>query len=831
MKRYIFLLSFVLVITVANAQKINISGKVTEAATGTPIPFANVIVKGTTIGTTTDFDGFYSFSVDQGYDSLEVRYIGYISRVKAIGSGSNQVVNFQLDEDVVNLGEVIIYAGENPAFEIIRNVVRNKKLNDKRKLDAYEYESYTKIEFDIDNLSEKFKSRKVVQKITQVLDSIEQIAGEDGKPILPIFISEAISRYYYKKNPTLRHENVIKTKVTGVGITDGTLTSQVIGSTFQEYNFYQNWLNIVSKEFISPIADGWRIYYDYDLTDSLYVGDDFCYRLDFFPRREQDLAFRGTMWITKDEYALKRIDAGVGKGANLNFIEKIKIQQDLVKTDAGPWLPEKSRVVVDVSQLTAKTAGFLAKFYVSAKDIIVNKPYDNKYYENPVTMEEDVRSYGDDYWDTYRHDTLTSTEVNVYKMIDSLKNVPLVKTATDLSKFAFTGFYKAGKFELGHYATIFGNNDIEGVRLGGGLKTSIDFSKKLVLGGYVGYGLDDQVWKYQAFADIILNRKPWTTLHFERQEEIEQIWLLNENIGPSSFFYTFSRFGTLTQPFKIRKNIVRFSKQVSTGIQQTIEFKNENFDPLFDFQYFTSPTDAPGVTASRFDLTEISIDTRYAKDELFVINDNSRLSLGTTRYPAINLKYTYGFKGFLGSDFSYHKLGLRIQKSQKMGLVGVSNFNINGGYIFSELPYPLLFNHLGNETPVYVGFTYNLMDFFEFSSDRFAELKYRHQFEGFLLNRIPLFKKLKWRATGTANILFGGMSERNLRLVPEITNEDGTTSLPFRTLESGKPYIELGYGIENILKVIRIDAFHRLTYTDRPGVNNFGVKFSLQLIL
>ena len=305
--------------------------------------------------------------------------------------------------------------------------------------------------------------------------------------------------------------------MTGVGITDGTLTSQVIGSTFQEYNFYQNWLNIVSKEFISPIADGWRIYYDYDLTDSLYVGDDFCYRLDFFPRREQDLAFRGTMWVTKDGYALKRIDAGVGKGANLNFIEKIKIQQDLEKTEAGPWLPEKSRVV------------------------------------------EDVRSYEENYWDTYRHDTLSSTEVNVYKMIDSLKNIPIVKTATDLSKFALTGFYKVGKLELGHYATLFGNNNVEGIRLGAGAKTSIDFSNKVVLGGYVGYGLDDQVWKYQAYADFIINRKPWTVLHIERQEEIEQIWLLNENIGPSSLFYTFSRFGTLTQPFKIRKNLVRFS--------------------------------------------------------------------------------------------------------------------------------------------------------------------------------------------------------------------------------------------------------------------------------
>lgn len=830
MKYYSILFFIFIACCFAEAQTIKLSGKVTEAKTGTPVPFANVVVKGTTIGTTTDFDGFYSFTINQPYDSLEVRYIGYISRTKALSTGASQVINFQLEEDVVNLGEVVIYAGENPAFEIIRNVVKNKNVNDKRRLDAYEYESYTKIEVDVDNLSERFRKRKVIQKITQVLDSIEQIAGEDGKPILPIFISEAISKFYYKRNPTLRHENVLKTKVTGVGITDGTLTSQVIGSTLQEYNFYQNWLNIVTKEFVSPIADGWRIYYDYDLIDSLYVGDDFCYRLDFFPRREQDLAFRGTMWITTDGYALKRIDASVGKEANLNFIEKIKIQQDLVQTSAGPWIPEKSRVVVDVSQVTQKTAGFLAKFYISAKDIVVNQPYDNQFYENPVTMEEDVRSYPDDYWDTFRHDTLSPTEINVYKMIDTLKNVPIVKTATDLAKLAATGFYKVGKFELGHYATLFGNNDIEGLRFGAGARTSIDFSKKFVLGGYLGYGLDDRSWKYQAYADIIFKRKPWTTLHIERQQEVEQIWLLNENIGPSSLFYTFSRFGTLTQPFKIQKNIIRFQKQIATGLQQTIEFKNESFDPLSDFRYLPEGDDPLLPREQRFDISEISFETRFAKDELFVINDNSRLSLGTSRYPAINLKYTYGFKGFLGSDFNYHKLNLRIAKSQKMGLAGVSNIRVNGGYVFSELPYPLLINHLGNETPFYVGFTYQLMDFFEFSSDRFAELRYRHQFEGFLLNRIPLFKKLKWRATGTANVLFGGMSDRNRNFVPPVDSPD-TGDLPFSVLENGKPYVELGYGIENILKVLRVDFFHRLTYTDRPGVNNFGAKFSLQLIL
>ena len=137
----------------------------------------------------------------------------------------------------------------------------------------------------------------------------------------------------------MTHEEMLRTKISGVGVTDGTTTTQLIGSSFQQYNFYNNWLNIFEKNFASPIGSGWKINYDYDLIDSLYVGDSYCYRLDFWPRRSQDLAFHGTMWITRDEFALKRMDASVEKSANLNFIEKLKIQQEHVKTSAGPWMP------------------------------------------------------------------------------------------------------------------------------------------------------------------------------------------------------------------------------------------------------------------------------------------------------------------------------------------------------------------------------------------------------------------------------------------------------------------------------------------------------------
>ncbi|HEY9116182.1 MAG TPA: DUF5686 family protein, partial [Roseivirga sp.] len=378
-----------------------IEGKVTDAETGDPIPFASVYFLGTTKGVPTDFDGYYKITGDAETDTLVVSYIGYETKKKAYERGKSQVINFQVSPEATSLTDFVVTAGkvENPAFEILRKVMDNKYLNDKRRLAAYEFDSYNKIEIDVDNISDRLRERKFMKKITAVLDSIEIIAGEDGKPILPLFISESLSKYYYRSDPRLSKEEVQKTKITGIGIEDGSLISQIIGSSFQQYNFYQNRMNIVEREFASPISDGWRILYDYELSDSVYIEDEFCYLLDFKPKNDQELAFLGKMWIAKKDFGLKQIDASVQRSANLNFIEKIKIQQELERTEEGAWLPVKTRVLVDVAEITNKSAGFLSKFYTSNKNLKVTEPKDVKFFERAIELAENAREIDEIFWE------------------------------------------------------------------------------------------------------------------------------------------------------------------------------------------------------------------------------------------------------------------------------------------------------------------------------------------------------------------------------------------------------------------------------------------------
>lgn len=809
------------------AQETVIRGKITDAFSGDPIPFVNVVFKGTSIGTTTDFDGNYVLRTTSPTDSLQASYIGYKPRTKAVQKGITQTINFQLEEEVTRLRDIVIMAGENPAFAVLRNVVKNKEFNDKRKLSAYEFDSYSKIEIDVDNITDKFKEKKLISRITQVMDSIQQIAGEDGKPVLPVFISESVSKFYYRNNPELKFENIKETKISGIGFEDGSLMAQLVGASFQEYNFYKNWLNILDKDFVSPIADGWRLYYEYDLMDSLDVEGDYCYRLDFFPKSPQALAFTGTMWITKNEYAIKRIEVTVGKEANLNFIEKIKIQQELTKTEGGAWIPVKNRVLVDAGEIRDQWAGMLAKFYTSNRNIVVNEPKDPKFYEKQIILDEGyiLNMNDEDHWNKLRHDPLTETEKNVYRMIDTLQHIPVVRTYIDIVKILINGYKKVGKVDVGPYLSLVALNDIEGVRIQSGFKTNYSFSKKISFGAQLGYGFDDERIKYSAFVQHIIDRKRWTTMSIRVRSDLGRVGIDDENLADDYLFLAATRFGVFRRGYYFDESRFNFQRELIKGFSQRIAVRYNTFKPVFDFGYYSNPGDITSLQQN-FQTAEVILESRFARDELFLQYDNERVSLGAQKWPIITLRYTRGLKGVGGSDFEYDKYRFSILKKLPMGPLGTGKATITGEYINGTLPYPLLSFHIGNETPFYTDVIYSLMNFGEFFSDRFVSLQYRQYFEGFLLNRVPLMRKLKWRLTGLANVIYGDLNDENLAMSEPLPFPVGNSNL---TLD--RPYIELGYGVENIFKFLRVDFVHRLSYLENDRARKFGVLFTAQFKL
>ncbi|MEN2282197.1 DUF5686 family protein [Algoriphagus sp. SE2] len=824
LRNLLFLFSF-LIFTETSAQYI-IKGKVTDAETGDPIPFASVLLKGTTLGMNTDFEGNYTLTTKTLSDSIVVSYIGYLTQSKSLLNQSEQTINFQLRPSDFEMEAFVFEAGENPAFEIIRQAVAKKKYFDKRSLTAYETNNYTKIEIDIDHVSEEFSQRKSVKKVTAVLDSIKQLTNDEGEKILPVFFSETLSKFYYRNNPELRKEVVEKSKVTGVGITDGSTTSQITGSAFQEYNFYKNWLNILEKDFVSPIADGWKAFYDYDLLDSVLVGQDSCYKLQVYPRREQDLAFSGTIWINKETYALKQVDLTIPKETNLNFIERIKIQQELVPTPAGPLIPSKSRIQIKIGQVTPNTAGLLAKFYTSADSVKLGDPKPTSFFNQAVELKPDFNLGTEKFWSENRQDPLSSEELAVLQMVDTLKKIPVIRFYSEGLKFFATGYLPVKKIDIGPWPGFFNYNNIEGIRLGGGFRTNLKFSNKWLIQGYLAYGFKDKRIKYTGSLTRILDRTHWTTMSFTSQKEIDQVGLEIASLEGNSIFLAASRFGTLRRPFLSTNHRLNFQREFFKGFLFSSSINVSQFDPLFDFYYLDKDT---RDFRSRFETTEARFSLRYGRDEIIIINDNERVSFGPSKWPIVQVNYSKGLR-WLGGDLSYDKLSFYLYQRLNMGMLGVSRYELDAGKVFGEVPYPILKNHLGNETLFYTSAAFNTMNFNEFASDQYVSLRYRHFFEGFLLNKIPAIKKLKWRAVANANVLFGSVQDKNISNVPNVDPE-GNPLETFGRLDPRKPYLELGYGIENIFKFFRVDFFHRMTYLDSPEAKPFAVKISAQIIL
>lgn len=806
-----------------------VRGKVIDSSTNDPIPFANVYFKGTLVGAKTDLNGNFKISTKYLGDSLVASYVGYTKDVKPIENkdADDMMISFSLQAEDVNLDEIVFVAPENPAFPIMRSVLQNKNKYNPEALESIETTNYTKIEFDVAELSDKFKEKKIVQKVLSAIDTTNRITNKSGEPLIPIFMSESISKRYVVQDPYNNREEILKANIHGIAISNKKTVAQLTGVNFQQYNFYNNWLNIIDRDFVSPLANGWKLYYNYYLEDSTMHEGDFSYRISFEPKVEGDLAFTGEMWIKKDGYVLKSIEANIDQEANLNFIRSMHIKQKLAPTEEGPWLPIETDFEINVDQLTNNFTGVRARFYISTQDWKLNKGYPPSFFILPVEVSEDVVETPTADWGSLRPEPLRPDEIKAINAISTIDQIPSVRFIAETIKTVRRGYIRTGKVDWGPYIFTYANNEVEGNRLRIGLRTNEFFSEDWVLSGYLAYGFRDKQFKHSADVKRILSRKPWTIIGAYNKYDIQQLGTVEEDPGGNFLVFAASRFGALRSPHMLRETGLYFQTDIRRGLTQRIAFNHHQFDPIFPFAYL-SDTDSNNGIKENFSASFVTLETRYAKDEQFIYDNNQRISFGSFSWPIITFKYSRGFEGLFSDDsFKFDKFSLNIQQRLNLGLFGNSFYEVEGGHIPSTLPFPFLKNHIGNETFFFGENAFNLLNFGEFVSDQYAYLKYSHEFNGYVLNRIPVIKRLKLRLVGAFNILYGDLSDENRNLIAN-TDLDGDEVTPANSIEN-EPYIEFGYGIDNIFKVIRIMAFHRLTYTNNPLASNFGIKAKISV--
>ncbi|WP_229310930.1 DUF5686 and carboxypeptidase-like regulatory domain-containing protein [Larkinella soli] len=811
--------------------KFVISGRITDAATGEGIPFANVAVKGTTTGTTSDADGRYKLEAARIGDSLLVSSLGYQNRAFRLIAITVQTVDAALTPAATRLQEVKIYAkGGDPAYRIIREVIRRRDRFDPDQLTAFQYESYSKVEAYVNNFAEKRKNGRKPGPVGRLLSRLPAMTDDSGKPAVPVWVSETFSEYYQRSNPDKTKERILKSRASGVGISDGGVAAQFTGASFQQYNFYRNYVNLVRKDLPSPIGQSWQTMYNFHLADTVTVGEFVCYQIDYEPKRQADLAFNGTVWIDTTSYGLAQIDARIDRRANINFVDEIRIEQEWesVEGTAGgntARLPVLTQILIDTDEPTPNAPGALIRFYVAARNLKVNHPMDAKFYEPGIELSENYKERSSSYWETVRPESLSADELRAFEVVDSVRNVPFMKVLGRVVDLTVNGYLPIGKIHIdeGPLLNSYAFNNIEGHRLRFGLRTNAGFSRRWILGGYAAYGTRDQQMKYGLNLDYVISKKPWTVFGLQHSYDLERLGVSSENIGGNTLFAAYTRFGVYRRAFMQENNYAYFRREMGKGFTQTIALRNRTFEPLFPFAYRVQEANDQ-TTSSHYRTTELVFETRFAPGELMIQNDNERFSVEGSNNPVITFRYNLGLRNVLHSDFSYHRFSLNLRHTFRVGVLGRTRYNLNLGYVPSTIPYPLLNIPLGNETLFRVENAYNLMNFFEFVSDKYAGVMAEHNFEGLLFNRIPAIRRLKWRFFVTGSVLVGDVSVANTALIPSV-DEQGRPVLGFQSLNR-VPYVEVGYGIENIFKVLRIDAIHRLTYRNNPNIATFGIKFS-----
>jgi hypothetical protein len=839
-KKLFVLIVFVFSTLLTFAQSTVVSGVVTDANTKQPLSFVNVAFTGSTIGGNTNDAGHYAIRSAQPYSQIKISFVGYKTATLNVQPGKEQVINVKLFPESQQLGEVTIKSAkrarytnrDNPAVELIRHVIENKPKNRPESYNYVEYKQYDKLLFSFSNLSPTLSDKKFFRKYKFLLDNRDSTTVP-GKSLLPIFLDEKLSQNYYRKNPEKKKTVMLGQKSVNFGsFVDNEGLGTYLNRMYSDVDIYKNNIFLMTNEFLSPISDSSPSFYKFFITDTITENNVKLIELSFTPRNTTDMLFEGKIYITLDgKYAVQKAKLRTNKNINLNWVRDLRVNQDFEQNPDGRWHLSKSDMLADFGITKNKNkGGVFGQRTVTYKNYLINQPRpDTTYDGEAVVLTDDVKNRPEQFWAQNRLDTLTTAESKVYKNIDSLKTMPSFRRTMDIVTLVFAGYKSFGKFEIGPANAFYSFNPVEGFRLRLGGRTTPELSKRYYFETYAAYGFKDEKWKYFLSATYSLNNKsiykfPQNYIRASYQYDTRIPGQQLQFVQEDNFLLSFKR-GTNDKYLYNHFYKLDYVHEFENHFSYTAGFRSWKQSPAgslyFTNQFYNNtPNAIPHLVT-----TELSLGLRYAPNEKFYQGKIYRVPI-PSKYPVLTLDYTAGIKNLFKGENNYHKIDASVGKRFYLSQLGFADVKVQGGTLLGQVPYPLLNIHAANQTFAYDLEAYNLMNFMEFVSDHYASINIDQHFHGFIFNKIPLLKKLKWRETASLKALYGGLrDENNPSLHPSLYQFpiDGSGTPITYTLGS-KPYMEGSVGIENIFKFIRVDLVKRFNYLDHPDISEWGIR-------
>jgi hypothetical protein len=817
---YSFIILFLCFTTYA--QNTVVGGTVVDAKTKEAVPFANVVFKGTRIGAIADINGVYLLTSSQASDSVIVTYLGYRPQTIKIKKNTTQEINFELQDIGQDLGEVTIKTKrkdkkipkDTTAYMLYQKVVDNKPVNNPSSINSYKFESYTKMEMDVINIGKGWKKLIWMFKPFRYFFSFED-SLEDGTKYVPALIREKLSTISYNKLPEKKQEVVHASKISGI---QNNSINTIAEFQLDEINIYDNVILIAGRSFIAPFSPIARGTYKYFLNDTLSINGRTSYLLKFAPISLEDLAFTGNVWVDSATYAIQSVLIYPNPKVNLNFITDYKISQTFIQANTKQWIvkDEKIEALVTLFDNRKSIAGYVRKTN-NRKDIAVDLPFDTKNFEGDKLKYDTAHNVkSDEYWASKRFEPLVKREQMIYEAVDSMRRTNTFKRFEWAAYLVTSAYFRTGAVEFGRFYTFISRNSIEGWRPKFGFRTTNEFSKRLMFQGYIAYGLKDKQWKYEALAmyNPKTKNEKWFQITLATRYDLNILGQTEGLFAPDNFFYIFRK-TPLVKMMKIRETVFTFEKEVTQGLNLNCSLSYRRFFATPGVLDFTYKDGSNLKSIPVFTDVPLQLGIRYSFDEIYLKKTIGRAFVAS-KYPVLSLEYTMAVKDVVGSDYTYQKFDFLL-RHRFPSPIGFTKYRVYAGLILGTAPYPLHFLTAGNTGFIFNHKNYNLLRDFEFASDKYLALWFEHHFDGFIFNKIPYFSKLKLREVLCFKGLWGGMSEKNRR----------TLELPKDLLiPSPIPYIECGFAIENIAKILRVDFIWRATYRDSPGAPKWGIKFS-----
>lgn len=853
--RYIILIALLQAVAgifLSHAQSFtSASGIVKDSITGEPLPFVSVYFDGSTIGAMTDDNGTFTLQNNQGYTKLAAASLGYDTKFIDLKPGKkNDNLEVLLKPTAFEISEVVVKPKrekytrkDNPAVELIKKVIAHKNDNRIEAKPEYQTEVYEKLSLSLDNFNPNLDKNKFLKKfkfIKNYLDTSEF----NGKPILTVSVRENLSDFYYRKSPKAEKTIVRAKRMQGIDKTldDGGGITSNLEEIFKSINIFDNNIPILLNRFVSPLSSTLATtYYHYYIMDTLDVGGDKCVDLAFVPANSESYGFTGRLYITLDgNYAVKKVLLNTPANINLNWVDKLRIEQEFKQMPDSTWVLDQENTFVN--------------FYVvkGTQQLYAHqlRNYDNYNFNvqnadsvfgllGALHVLPEATAQPDTFWTHNRPIPLKEKEDALKDLLGQLRKVPAFNAIIKTAEILITGYIptandkKVTKFDFGPMNTTFSANHLEGFRMRVGGMTTANLNPYWFASGYLAYGTNDRKIKYNLKLTHSFTKKeyhegenPVNNLSFIQEYDVytpgqDFLFTSKDNI-----FVAWKVGEPVTKMQYIRKSVLQYEKEWLNGLTWKSWIMNQNNEAAGTLQYIKRDESGNLYHIKDFTTSEIGTQLRFAPGERAYNGRSGKESVFNLSKdaPVFKLSHQLGIKGVLGGDYNYNHTEISAEKRIWLSSFGHIDAQIKAGKVWDKIPFPLLILPNTNQSITIQPEAFHMMNALEFVTDQYVSFNATYYLKGWILNRIPGIKWLRLREVLSFNMIYGGLTDKNnptltpgLFLLPDGTQPLGST-----------PYMECSVGLENIFKILRIDYYRRLTYLDHPDIKKGGIRIALR---